>query len=237
MSKLLSISLVIVLLGLPLGIASAQDGDPCQEAGGMIDDQTGKCMLRANVDIQISYPVEIATLSAAKFAVDDYLAKLQDDFMDNFIASAPEFTGFAPWSLYVDYTLYYRPGFSVGVVFTVSEYTGGAHPSSYYKTFLFGESDGFELHLASLFEPGSNPYATLAQVVPAKLLEQYPGMYDPTFAPLTEDPLSYQKFTLTADSIIFFFDQYEVAPGAAGTLQATVPLAELGGILVPALRS
>ena len=235
MSKLLSISLVVILLVIPLGIASAQGGDPCQEVGGMVDDQTGKCMQRANVDIQISYPVEIATLSPAKFAIDDYLARLQDDFLDGFIASAPEFTGFGPWSLYVDYALYYRPGFSVGVVLTISEYTGGAHPFSYYKTFLFGETDGLEVRLASLFEPGSNPYATLAQVVPAKLQEQYPGLYDPTFAPLTEDPLSYQKFTLTADSIIFFFGQYEVGPGAAGTLQAVIPLAELGGILVPAL--
>lgn len=232
MRKITLLGMALLLI-IPVGIVSAQD--PCMDVGGMIDPETGKCVQRAALDVQINYPVELVG-TPAQFAVDLYLAELQDDFIDNFIEFTPEPFSSGPWSLYVDYEIYNRPGFSRDVVFIVSEYTGGAHPFGFFKIFVFSESDGTEIRLASLFEPGSNPYATLAQVIPARLNEQSPDLYDPAFFAFTEDPLLYQKFVLTSDAIIFFFDQYEIAPGAAGNIKVRVPLTDLAGILIPALR-
>jgi hypothetical protein len=228
----------MLTLLIPFGSAAAQD-DLCAQAGGMPDPATGKCVLRGSVEININYPAaELAGADSARFAIDNYLRELQDEFMDSFVDNLPQYTGFAPWSLVVDYRVYRRPGISLGVVLIISDYRGGANPNGYWKTFLFSETDGSALRLADLFQPGSNPYAVLAQVVPARIQQQYGDMVDAgwVYDGTGEDPLNYQHYALTPDSLLFFFDEYQVGPGALGPVEVMVPLAELGSIIAPALR-
>lgn len=239
MRKLSTIgAIVLFLFGLGAGAVSAQGEDRCTQAGGVLDPATGRCVVKASVEIHISYPVELE-LPAAQFAVDTYFDELRGDFMDGFMESMPLYTSFAPWSLYVDYVIYSNPALpSVSIVFSISEYTGGAHPVSYYKTFVFNQANEMEVRLADLFAPGANPYAILAQVVPPKIAA-YLGEYaDQASIQMGtgEDPLNYQHFVLTPDALIFYFDQYQVAAGAAGPIEIAVPLAELSGILIPALQ-
>lgn len=234
MHKLTLCVVVILLLAVPVGAASAQDGgDPCMERGGMIDAATGHCVIQAGLSIDIDYPLEIMNLGSAPYVIDDFLNGLRGDFVDQFALYGMEYYSPGAWVLGVDYTIYVRPGFGTSVVFTIYEYSGGAHGFSHYKTFLFSETDGRSLRLADLFQPGSNPYVALGQATNTQLTALL-GM-PPDFISNAEDPLEYQKFALTADSLIIYFDQYQIAAGAAGPIEITIPLIDLAGVLVPAL--
>ncbi len=55
----------------------------------------------------------------------------------------------------------------------------------------------------------------------------------PSHPPTASTPAKYQEFALTDDSLIFFFGQGEIMPGAGGALQVTVPRSAVA----PMLRS
>lgn len=229
---------VLIALVFPLGPAAAQGGDPCIDAGGTIDPATGQCTIQAGVTLEIAYPVEIMNGGGLGFAAQHFLTDLQADFVQDFATYGLGAPSPAPWSLNVTYTVHNHPGFASGIVFAIYEYTGGANGNGRWQTFLYREADSTPLSLADLFAPGSNPYATLASVVPGLLQATYGASLDMDWVMdgTGEDPFNYQHFALTPTSLIFYFDEYQVGPGALGPAQVEVPLADISGILIPELR-
>jgi hypothetical protein len=51
------------------------------------------------------------------------------------------------------------------------------------------------------------------------------------------NPDNYQRFALTDEMLIFFFDEYQVAPYAAGPFQVSIPLQNIANILAPEFQS
>jgi peptidoglycan-N-acetylglucosamine deacetylase len=140
---------------------------------------------------------------------------------------------YAPWTLTMDYETTNHSDDVISIVYTISEYTGGAHPNSYFRTFTFNLTENELIEFDDLFIEGASPLETIAPLVQADLTEQMGEFADAEWIErgTGEDPLNYQNFALTEDELIFYFPPYQVAAYAAGTFEVRIPLSDLSGIL------
>jgi hypothetical protein len=225
------LGIVIILLALlPLSALHAQD-DPCYANNGS-PDETGQCFITGGLDIKLAYPVELADYPYADGVVADFLHTLRTTTIQNYASSDPAFLNF-PWSLYGTYEIYQFSETVLSINFTLGEYTGGAHPNSYFHSFTFDLAAEQELELADIFAPDSDPFSVIGPLVQADLILQQGGNADPTWIEegTGTNPDNYQEFALNEDSLILFFPPYQVGPYALGQFAVVLPLADLDSIL------
>jgi len=125
----------------------------------------------------------------------------------------------------------------VTYLMTTYVYLGGAHGSSTTVGQTFRASDGTELTVSDLFRPDSLP--AVRNLVKRGLMSQYfqvasaeelrAGLLiDPDTLPLPANPPYFEK-----DGVTFTYQQYEIAPYAAGMPECTLPYAELKPMMTP----
>jgi hypothetical protein len=109
---------------------------------------------------------------------------------------------------------------------------GAAHPGSYSMTMNYDLGRGRELTLGDLFLPGSNYLEAISEYCIAKLSRQpfFDGAFTTGANPTAEN---YRNWNITPEGLMFTFDTYQVAPGAAGPQTVVVPFNKLVGILDP----
>src|SRR6185503_15117305 len=99
---------------------------------------------------------------------------------------------------------------------------GGAHPTTFYKSFNWDTGAGKPITIDTLFKAGTAPYPVILPLVQAEVDKQLGQQV--TISPGDGlDPSKYQNFAVTDDSLIFFFSQGDVLPEAAGALQVAIP--------------
>lgn len=232
MKKLLLI-LVVLSLALPTMASHAQD-DPCYLNNGIPDPDSGQCFLQGGLDIKLAYPLELAALPYPNGVVSQFLQDLRSATIQNYASSNTDPTYLIfPWSLYGSYDFYQFSDTVMSLNFTISEYTGGAHPNHYFQSFTFDLATEQEIALADLFLPDSDPFSLIGPLVEADLIVQQGGNADPTWIHegTGSNPDNYQQFALTADSLILFFPPYQVGPYALGAFAVTIPLPSIASIL------
>lgn len=114
-------------------------------------------------------------------------------------------------------------------------YTGGAHGGTTFWPFYY-DARGRELRLSSFFADTRYIERITAAVRPRLKYDlERDGMYvEELFLAGTEPSEgNYVVFSLSDDGITFRFNEYQVAPYAAGTPRVTVPFSELRDILLP----
>ena len=236
MSKVLSALVLGVILLVGVGPVSAQE-DVCLQQGGTWNADTGGCEIALTLTMNIDYPMEFVPYQFAKDAIDQFVRESRITFMTP-LAGDDFYYSPGPLSLDITYETFQFSPTVTSVQFNIYEYTGGAHPNSYYRTFLFDMEQQYALTLDDLFIEGSNPLATIFPLVQADLQTQLDAMDIPADAVWIDEgtgtvPENYQNFVLTSDSLIFLFPPYQVAPYAVGPLTVTIPLSNLNGILAP----
>jgi hypothetical protein len=126
----------------------------------------------------------------------------------------------------------------LSLLFTVTAmHQGAAHPLTTIEAFTFDLATGAPVELAGLFTAGAPVLTTVSEeVVPALVVQLDPGGEGWAEAGVREgagpDADVLRRFVVGGSGLTVHFDQYQVAPGAAGTLQVTVPWERL----IPALR-
>jgi len=228
-SLILMLAFALVVSALP---TFAQD-DPCVGRGGTVDTATGRCHASTGVEIEVDIPITLAAYPFAQDTIDAFIKGHYQAFLGWFADTELVFTASFPWSLYITYEEYAHSDTVQSVVFTISEYTGGAHPNSYYMTFTFDLAGERVLALDDLFTDVEAGLTAVMPIARAQLETAMGDMALPDFInPGTEPtPENYANFALTPDSLIIFFPPYQVAPYAAGPQQVTIPLADLAGVL------
>ena len=109
---------------------------------------------------------------------------------------------------------------------------GAAHPFQFTVTLNYDLAAGRELSLGDLFLLGATYLDTLAAYCKTQLagrdidFEAFASGADPT-------PDNYHNWNITSDGLLITFDEYQVAPYAAGPQTVTVPYSELKGSLDP----
>lgn len=224
--------LAIAALALP---AFAQE-DACWNKFGEWDAETSECRFRNSYELTLSYPLELTLRHPAiETAIDDLIRSERSMFFTFVTEDLGLYNSFGPWVQYIDYELYQFNEDIISIVFTISEYTGGAHPNSYFQTLTFDVRDGSTLALFDLFQEEFNPMPLLSSIVQERLTAQMADMADVSWIAdgTGEDPTNYMNFAIAADELIFFFPPYQVAAYAAGPQEVRIPLADLQVILAP----
>jgi len=116
--------------------------------------------------------------------------------------------------------------------------TGGAHPNSFFKTFVF-DSSGTALKLGDLFLPGTPYMPPIASTTESQVLAQLSqkvgdeasgSMFREGLAPTDAN---YENFIIDGTDLVILIPPYQAAAYAAGSFQIRIPLSQLSDILLP----
>jgi hypothetical protein len=123
--------------------------------------------------------------------------------------------------------------------FDVSFYAdGAAHPGLNSVTLNYDLGQDKELTLADLFLPGSNYLEAISTYCIAELSKQ-PFFDGPFSEGAQPTPENYRNWNIAPDGLMITFDEYQVAPYAAGPQTVVVPYNVLQALINPqgALRN
>ncbi len=118
-------------------------------------------------------------------------------------------------------------------LFSTANYTGGAHPNSYYSSYLLEQAgDGQRLYtLGELFTPGSDWLDRVGQLVLEELERQEAEWVLQGGVEMTADELA--TFTLSPIGLTFYFDPYAMGPYVQGNFVVSIPLTMLDDLFPP----
>jgi len=133
-------------------------------------------------------------------------------------------------SLNVQYELVSQKGDFWSLKYNISGYTdGAAHPYHYTITVNHDLESGKDIALNEVFQPNSNYLQVLSNTCKAQLatrdigFEGFEQGADPT-------PENYHNWNVSEEGLVITFDEYQVAPYAAGPQTVMVPFSELAGL-------
>lgn len=228
-----SLLLIGVLLALWAAPASAQV-DECMQRGGIWDPNTARCEVGATIEVTINYPVLLAQNPIITKTVDQFLLERRQAFL----GPAAEYGFFSmsgKLALDINFAASFFNERILTLTFTVYEFTGGAHGLTTITTFTFDIAAQRLLSLDELFQPGTDYLAVIAPLAQQSLAAQLGDMLDADWlaqgtAPVPEN---YAAWAISQDALTFTFQQYQVAPYAAGLQTVSIPLGQLAGLLAP----
>jgi len=126
----------------------------------------------------------------------------------------------------------------ISVLLAFDEYSSGAaHPWGVLSSIVYDTKRRRTVLLADLFQPGADYVQRLSELA-VKSLEQN-EFFDAQAIHLGAGPIesNFKVFTLTQDALVLHFQQYQVAAGAMGAQQVSIPLTTLSPILRSRFRS
>ena len=130
------------------------------------------------------------------------------------------------------YALVYQNNGIWALKFIFSGYTdGAAHPFHYSLTLNYDLEQGKALSLENLFVAESGYLTTISSFCIAELSRRDIGFYggfEQGAEPMEEN---YRNWNITRDGILITFDEYQVAPYAAGPQTVVVPYSELHSLI------
>lgn len=147
---------------------------------------------------------------------------------------------FRPYSLEIKYDIDKNNDGILSAHSTVYYYTGGAHGMSYTISYNYRIEDGRELKLNDLFKEGYDYKKVINEkikVLRDKMDEEYKAEYIKNggkesdykslffeeFKGIKDD----QKFYITNNDIVIYYDHYEIAPYAFGMPKFNIPISSL----------
>lgn len=229
--RYLLLMVAVLMLLAPVNPTDAQN-DPCLANGGMLDPDTGECHISFEMSIDIDYPIEFADYPFAIEAINTVVREEQKLFLSVF--EYGPFYSPGPLTLNIDYTTYERTDNIVSLLFSISSYTGGAHPNFFYHTLVLDLNNEVVLGFEDIFQEEFDQLVTIRPMIIDDLNNQMAELMPEGVWIDEETPReAYHDFVVTDDEIIFFFEPYVAAPGAAGPLESSIPLADLQAVLAP----
>ena len=190
----------------------------CADLSGVVD---GAQMCRISqtdpaFTLTITYPTDYPDQQP----VVDYIRQTRDGFLNVAKAPGPHEMPYELETTATEYSSAQPPRSSQSVVFKTYQGVGGARPLTYYKAFNWDVTA--RKPIDTPFREGTLPYPLIYPVVLAELTKQLGQPVDlPPSVGL--DPSKYGNFAITDDAVVFFFDQGEILPEAAGALEVSVP--------------
>lgn len=230
--------LLLLMLMAAMTSAAQDEGEACFNRGGAWDAKAATCTLMASLEFDLAYPLIALDTPFIAEIIDTWYAQLQSDYAEWFRVQPMTFPSAATWFLNVSYEEYQFSPEVVSLAFTVADYTGGAHPNSYFRTMTFDLTEQIALTLDDVLADGALPQiSTLVQAdLIAQMTEMMSGdevLTDWIERGTGENPDNFANFALSEDSLIFYFSPYQVAAYAMGPFTVSLPLADIQPLLKP----
>jgi hypothetical protein len=174
-------------------------------------------------------------VTAFNARLKEIVQKNVDQFRNDILANQPITPFNAGSSFDVSYELIGQRGEVWSIKFAVMSYMdGAAHPNHYTVTLNYDLAQGRELALDELFLHGVNHMGTISDYCKAELSKRDIGFADPIFQTGADPtPENYRNWNLSNDGLLVTFDQYQVAPYAAGQQTVVIPFAILMPLASP----
>ncbi|HMV28393.1 MAG TPA: DUF3298 domain-containing protein [Anaerolineales bacterium] len=167
-----------------------------------------------------------------------YLKQIVQNEIDGFKTNTLAYASTPPMvngsSLEIQYSVLGQRGDIWSIQFLVYFYAdGAAHPGHYSISVNYDLANSREVTLDELFLPGSDYLTTLADISKAELATRDIGFesFSTGADPLPEN---YTRWNLSNEGfLVITFDEYQVAPYAAGPQTVTIPVSQLQTIVNP----
>lgn len=131
------------------------------------------------------------------------------------------------------YNLVSPPGNILSIKFDIhTYYTGAAHPAGVSQTVNFDLQQGKDLNLGDLFVADADYLAPISKYCIDQLSGRDIG-FDGFELGATATPENYRNWNITADGLMITFDEYQVAPYAAGPQTVVIPYNQLNQFIEP----
>lgn len=134
-----------------------------------------------------------------------------------------------PYELRADYSITKPSNKAVSIIYTITDYTGGAHGNLEISVFNYNMPTGQPLDLTDIFEDLNSALKIMAKYSYKCLSETLGDMSDEEMLRTGTAPEldNYNSIALTPKGIRIFFQPYQVAPWAAGPQQIDMTLEDL----------
>ncbi len=131
------------------------------------------------------------------------------------------------------YSVVSPPGNLISVRFTIQTYySGAAHPGDASSTVTYDLEAGKDVSMSDLFVAKADYLTEISKYCIAQLSTRDIGFQGFELG-ATATPENYRNWNVTADGLMITFDEYQVAPYAAGPQTVVVPYSELGSLIDP----
>ncbi len=149
------------------------------------------------------------------------------------VAETPHDPAMAASFLEAKYGLLFQNDHIVSIKLEFSGFTGGAHPYGYSLPVNYDFNQSRSLSLDELFLPNSSYLELIASYCIAELSKQpfFDGPFQQGAQPTAEN---YRKWNIANTGLVITFDEYKVAPYAAGPQVMVVPYSGLQAVIDPA---
>jgi len=165
-------------------------------------------------------------------AVNNLVQKEIEYFRENILAQMPIIPISSGSSFDAKYTVISQSGDLWSLKFDFSGYAdGAAHPYHYSLTLNYDLEQGNKLSLGELFPKDSNYLEVIARYCIAELSKREIGFYGGFQQGAEPIPDNYRNWNIAPDGILVTFNEYQVAPYAAGPQQVVVPYGELTSLI------
>ncbi len=192
-----------------------------------------------NVYISAMYPSLMAN-EAVSGSIKAFVDKQVADFNEE-VATTEENDTY-------QYMLTYKPylnGSIFSVKFSKNSYTGKIDRKNYVDGFVYNLNDGKKLELTDVFDANTDYLNTISALAKEYLLRnevvrqsmdeaEAEALFEKGTAPEIQN---YSNFVVCADKLIFFFNRNTVAAGEVGTLEVSIPLTAMQGVLKPEITA
>ncbi|MGB9696848.1 MAG: DUF3298 and DUF4163 domain-containing protein [Ignavibacteria bacterium] len=175
-----------------------------------------------------------STEDKKKFStIDELINQFFTDYFEILVLKEKEKSDYPalPWMLEIQGEVKYISENFISYELNHFMFTGGAHPLSGTNYFNFNPATGKILNLGDVFKKGFD--SELDKLIEKHFRSSYnimPGQ--PLTEILFENHISHNNnFLLFPDGIEFCYNQYEIAPYAAGILKVRIPKSELVNLL------
>lgn len=116
----------------------------------------------------------------------------------------------------------------VSIIFEVYRFEGGAHGATNFIPLNYSPKNKKEIQLADMFPGQPNYIQKISDFCVPELKKQVTDRLGSTDGAWIQDGAdakadNFSVFMIKNDSLVFFFQQYQIAPYAAGDFQVTMP--------------
>ena len=160
--------------------------------------------------------------------VNDLVQEEINYFRENILAQMPNVPVSSGSFFDVGYSLVYQRADLWSLKFNFNGYAdGAAHPFHYSLTLNYDLEQGRKLSLGDLFAEDAKYLKTISSYCIAELSRRDIGFYGGFERGAEPTAENYRNWNITNEGLLITFDEYQVAPYAAGAQAVTIPYSEL----------
>ncbi len=167
----------------------------------------------------------------AQYLVRSITPQLYKDAVADYESRTPRADPFPTYEFLRTFDTTYGQDCVISVYFDTYQFTGGAHGTTVRTADTWDARRARRIPLSSLFPQGTDYVARIQAAVLERITlqqQQDGAFYFDDAAALVVQYFNENSFYLTPEALVVFYQQYELAPYAAGIPTFAIPYAEVG---------